>query len=131
MNKVIKVVAVIAALGALVACDPPKSGKGSGNKATEASYASDGATQFGDPNGKDTFANEGATGKLKWGVTYRARYIDTTDRTNCSWKLYTISAGGVVTIIKKGNYLNAKINVGEQVTKRVFLKSEECGNWKP
>lgn len=131
MNRVIKVTAAVACVAALAACDPPKSGKGSGDKAAEASYAGDGATQFGDPNGAKTYANEGASGKLKWGVTYKAVAIDSTDRTNCEWSLYTINSEGVTTFLKKGGYLTAKINFGEQKTKRVFLKSLECGLWKP
>lgn len=99
---------------------------GSGGPARSAAYAGDGVTQFG------TEA-EGVSGKLLWGKTYSAHYTDTTDRQNCRWSLYTISKQGnhEVVFLKRGNYFNAKINVGRQFTKAVYLKSLECGLWKP
>jgi hypothetical protein len=104
----------IPTMGAAQSCGGPN------GPARSASYAGDGITQFGAPNGK-----------LKWGVTYSAHYTDTTDRQNCKWSLYTINSNGETTFIKRGNYLNAKVNVGEQRTKKVYLKSIECGLWKP
>lgn len=104
----------IPTMGAAQSCGGPN------GPARSASYAGDGITQFGP-----------IPGKLKWSVTYSAHYVDTTDRQNCRWSLYAINKNGETTFIKKGNYLNAKINVGEQVTKKVYLKSMECGLWKP
>jgi hypothetical protein len=101
-------------MGATASCGGPN------GPARSASYAGDGVTEFGNPNGK-----------LKWGVTYSAHYVDTTDRQNCKWSLYAINRNGETTFIKRGNYLNAKVNVGEQRTKKVYLKSIECGLWKP
>lgn len=110
---------ILLVLGLLTGCGPSK------GPARSAAYAGDGVTQFGSP--------PEATGKLKWGVTYSAHYVDTTDRQNCRWSLYTINKQGdhEVQILKRGNYFNAKVNVGQQFTKDVFLKSLECGLWKP
>lgn len=93
-------------------------GSDGGKPAISASFAGDGITEFSD------------NGKLKWGVTYHARYIDTTDRQNCKWSLVAYNKQGETTVLKTGHYLNAKINVGKQVTKKVYLKSMECGLWK-
>jgi hypothetical protein len=101
-----------------------------GGPARSASYAGDGITQFGTVNGKN-YADEGASGKLKWGVTYKAVAIDSTDRQNCKWSLYTINAEGETVFVKKGGYMTAKINFGQQRSKKVYLKSLECGLWKP
>jgi len=133
MNKVIKGITIAIVVGSCTVTMGAAKGCGGSGKgpARSASYAGDGVTQFGDPNGAKTYANEGASGKLKWGVTYKAVAIDSTDRTNCEWRLYTINSEGVTTFLKKGGYLTAKINFGEQKTKRVFLKSLECGLWKP
>lgn len=97
-----------------------------GSPARSAAYAGDGVTKLGS-------ASDGATGKLKWGVTYRAVAQDTTDRQNCKWSLYTINKQGdhQVTVVKRGNYFNAKFRFGQQFTKDVYLKSLECGLWKP
>lgn len=83
------------------------------------SYAGDGITQFSD------------TGRLRWNTTYAARYVDTSDRTNCRWSLYTVNSDGVAKVIKRGNYLSAKIRVERPSRVKVYLKSDECGNWKP
>lgn len=105
---------------------PLSCGGGGGGPARNASYAGDGVTEFGP-------ASAGVSGKLQWGKTYSAHYVDTTDRQNCRWSLYSISKQGnhELVMMAKGNYFNAKINVGQQFTKRVYLKSLECGLWKP
>lgn len=115
---VLLIAAVVAVftMGAAKGCDasPPR-------PAHEAAYAGDGATQFK------------ATGKLKFGVVYRATAVDSTDRQNCEWSVYTISKeGGSVKTVGKGNYLKAKIRVPEDPQRTtVWLKSSECGDWKP
>lgn len=118
----ILVALVALVLGLLTGCGPSKSS----SPGQRTAYAGDGVTQFGD-------ASDGATGKLKWATTYYAVAVDTTDRQNCKWSLYTINKQGdhEVQILKRGNYFNAKINMGQQFTKRVYLKSLECGLWKP
>lgn len=108
-------------------CGAP--GTGGGGPARSASYAGDGATQFGVP-GKPGYANEGATGKLRWGRTYNAHQQHAADVQNCRWRLYTIDAEGGVEFRAQGTYANAKIKVGEQVTVKWFLKSLNCGLWQ-
>lgn len=109
---------------------------GSGGKATKASYAGDGVTMFvGLGNracaGQTSFCEQKGNGKLKFNQGYKAHYVDTTDRTNCKWKLYTINTAGEKKLIKSGGYLSANIKV-EQVTRvHVWLKSQDCGDWKP
>jgi hypothetical protein len=116
---------------ALVACKPSD-----GGKATKASYAGDGATMFVDSTGRacsgdySICARKG-NGKLKFGVGYKAHYVDTTDRTNCHWSLYTINAAGKATVIKSGGYFKANIKVERTSRVQVWLKSDECGDWKP
>jgi hypothetical protein len=97
---------------------------GTDSPSRSAAYAGDGNTQFG------TQA-EGVSGKLKWGVVYKAVYENTTDRQNCKWSLYTINSNGVANVVKRGNYFNAKIKVEKPNTVKVYLKSIECGLWKP
>lgn len=111
----------VAVAGIVISTFTPYAAQGcsGGKPAISAAYAGDGITEFGNANGK-----------LKWGVTYSAHYTDTTDRQNCKWSLYSINKNGETVFIKKGNYFNAKINVGKQVTKKVYLKSLECGFWK-
>ena len=82
-------------------------------------YAGDGVTQFTD------------SGRLRFGTTYAARYVDTTDRTNCRWSIYTLNADGDTRVVKSGNYLTAKIKVARPSRVKVFLRSSECGNWTP
>lgn len=82
-------------------------------------YAGDGVTQFTD------------SGRLQFGKAYKAHYVDTTDRVNCQWSLYTINSDGDTTVIKKGGYLTASIKVEKPTRVKVFLKSSECGDWKP
>ena len=82
-------------------------------------YAGDGVTQFTD------------SGRLRFGVTYAARYVDTTDRVNCHWSVYTLNSQGDTRVVKSGTYLTAKISVERPSRVKVFLKSSECGNWKP
>lgn len=84
-----------------------------------ARYAGDGVTQFTD------------TGVLQFGRGYKAVYVDTTDRQNCRWSLYTINAEGVTKVIKSGRYRTANIKVEKPTRVKVYLKSSECGNWKP
>lgn len=127
MNRLIVTVAgaaliCLSTMGAASSCE--------GSPARSATAAGDGITQFGNPNGPKNYANEGATGKLKWGVTYNAHKQNPTDVENCRWSLFAIDPEGVTHFIKKGNYANAKIKVGEQRTRRFFLKSLECGLWE-
>lgn len=82
-------------------------------------YAGDGVTQFTDG------------GVLQFGRGYKAVYVDTTDRQNCRWSLYTINAEGVTKVIKSGRYRTANIKVEKPARVKVYLKSSECGNWKP
>jgi uncharacterized protein YggE len=96
------------------ACESEKRGK-----ATKAAYAGDGVTQFTD------------TGKLKFGVVYSAHAVDTTDRQNCRWSIKTINSDGESKVIKSGDYLHAKIKVEKPSRVKVYLKSSECGDWKP
>lgn len=103
---------------------------GEGGPARSASHAGDGITQFGNPNGPNNYANQGATGKLLWGKTYNAHKQHPTNVENCRWSLYSIDPNGVTHFIKKGNYANAKIKVGEQVSRKFYLKSLECGLWE-
>lgn len=113
-------------MGATAACGP--SGRG-GGPARSASHAGDGATQFGVP-GKPGYANEGATGKLVWNKTYNAHKQHPADVENCRWSLFSIDAEGVTEFRAKGNYANAKVKVGEQVTVKWYLKSLNCGLWE-
>jgi hypothetical protein len=109
---------------------------GSGGKANEASYAGDGVTQFVDATGRacanDTsFCRNGGSGKLRFGKGYKAVAVDTTDRQNCVWSLYTFNQQGKTVVIKKGGYFSANIKVERPNRVKVYLKSEECGDWKP
>lgn len=118
-KKALATGAIVISITSPYAAQGCSGGNGKG-PARSAAYAGDGITKFTDD------------GKLKWGITYSAHYIDTTDRQNCKWSLYTISKkNGETVFLKKGNYFNAKINVGKQITKDVYLKSLECGLWKP
>lgn len=131
MHKSIAIATAAAMLVALSACEPTKKGK-----ATKASYAGDGATMFvGKGNaactGNYSICDREGNGKLKFGTGYKAHYVDTTDRTNCEWTLYTINAAGKATVIKKGGYLSANIKVAQTSRVQVWLKSNECGDWKP
>lgn len=103
---------------------------GQGGPSRSAAHAGDGITQFGDPAGPKNYANEGATGKLKWDKTYNAHKQHPTDVENCRWSLYSIDPMGRTTFIKKGNYATAKIKVGAQATRKFYLKSLECGLWE-
>lgn len=122
---------ILPIMGAAEDCE----GKG-GGKATKASYAGDGVTMFvGNDNracsGNTKFCAQEGNGKLRFNKTYKAVYVDTTDRINCRWSLYTINTNGETKVIKSGNYLKAKILVERPSRVKVFLKSSECGNWKP
>jgi hypothetical protein len=98
--------------------------------ATSASYAGDGNTQFG--NGGVDFVNQGSSGKLKFGVTYKAVAENSQQRTNCKWHIYSVDAHNkIVYESKSSDYLHAKINVEEPTRVRVWLKSVNCGLWKP
>lgn len=131
----LKYIGMIVAVSAMVmgAADDCDAKKG---KATEASYAGDGATMFvGKGNvactGNYSICDQTGNGQLKFGKGYKAHYVDTSDRTNCEWTLYTINTAGKTTIIKKGGYLKANIKVEQTTRVQVWLKSEECGDWKP
>jgi hypothetical protein len=102
---------------------------GGGGPARSATHAGDGITQFGDGSDRN-YANKGSTGKLKWGKTYNAHKVNPQDVQNCKWSLYKMDSLGRTTFIKKGGYATAKINVGEQVTQKVYLKSLDCGIWE-
>lgn len=120
----------IATMGAAKGCEP-----GDG-KATKASYAGDGVTMFVDATnracgGNTTFCKDGGSGKLRFSQAYKAVAVDTTDRQNCEWSLYTFNQQGKTKVIKKGNYFNARIIVERPDRVKVYLKSDECGNWKP
>jgi hypothetical protein len=97
---------------------------GGGGPARNAAYAGDGVTQFGT-------ASDGVSGKLKWNTTYRATAVHSTNRQNCKWSLFTINSEGVAKVVGKGDYLHAKIIVEKPNTVKVYLKSMECGLWKP
>lgn len=90
-----------------------------GGGSAPARYAGDGVTQFTD------------TGVLQFGKGYKAVYVDTTDRQNCRWSLYTINSEGATKVIKSGRYRTAYIKVEKPTRVKVYLKSSECGNWKP
>lgn len=124
-------VVTISVMGAAADC----SGSG-GGKATKASYAGDGVTMFVDSTGRAcsgdyTICAKGGNGKLRFGKGYKAHYVDTTDRQNCKWSLYTINVNGDPKVIKTGNYFKANIKVERTSRVQVFLKSSECGDWKP
>ena len=104
----------VAVMGAASDCESKQPKQPSAPK-----YAGDGVTQFTD------------SGRLRFGVTYAARYVDTTDRVNCRWSLYTLNSDGDTRVVKSGHYLNAKIKVERPSRVKVFLRSSECGNWKP
>lgn len=116
--------AAVTNMGSTAACG------GSGGPARSAAHAGDGITQFGDPKGPKNYANSGATGKLLWNRTYNAHKQNASDVQNCRWSLYSIDPEGVTHFIKRGNYSNAKIKVGTQVTRKFYLKSLECGLWE-
>lgn len=98
--------------------------------ARSASYAGDGNTQFG--NGGVDFVNAGSSGKLKFGVTYKAVASNSQQRTACEWHIYSInSKNKIVFEGKTSDYLHAKINVEEPTRVKVYLKSINCGLWKP
>jgi len=102
--------------------------------ATKASYAGDGVTMFVGNDGRacsgnTQFCAQEGNGKLKFGKTYKATPRDSVDKQNCQWSVYTINADGKVTVQKKGRY-PAKINVERPTRVHVFLKSEDCGEWK-
>lgn len=127
MKKIIATIGVVAFaaaanMGATKSCDNPSSDKTVG----------DGITQFGyDDGSKDVnYANKGATGKLRFGKTYNAHKVNPQDVQNCEWSLYMMDKLGRTTFIKSGHYGTAKINVGAQVTRKVYLKSLDCGNWE-
>jgi hypothetical protein len=131
-NIIIVALASIAMMGAGNDCDASKQ-KG---KANEAAYAGDGVTQFVDGAGRacanDTaFCANGGSGKLRFGKGYKAVAVDTTDRQNCKWRLYTFNQQGKTTVIKEGGYFTANIRVERPNRVKVYLKSEECGDWKP
>jgi hypothetical protein len=115
-----KSIAVAGMLFLIVGC---KTNGGNG-PARNSAYAGDGNTKFG------TVA-EGASGKLKWNTTYRATAVHSTNRQNCHWSLYTINSDGVAKVVGRGSYFNAKIIVEKPDTVKVYLKSMECGLWKP
>jgi hypothetical protein len=122
---------VVVTMGAAEDCSGPGNGK-----ATKAAYASDGVTMFvGADNracsGNTKFCGQEGNGKLRFNQGYKATYIDTTDRGNCRWSLYTINQEGETKVIKSGNYFTANIKVERPSRVKVFLKSSECGNWKP
>jgi hypothetical protein len=132
MHKLTRVLFTLAGGGAIcgMTMGAASSCGGSGGKpARSASRAGNGVTQFGVP-GKSGYANRGATGKLKWDKTYNAHKVNAADVENCRWSLYSIDSEGVTKFIKKGNYANAKIRVGEQVTRKFYLKSLDCGFWE-
>jgi hypothetical protein len=118
------VLVCIPTMGAAQSC-----GGGSGGPARSATHAGDGITQFGDGT-KRNFANQGSSGKLRWGKTYNAHKVNAQDVENCRWSLYRMDSLGRTVFIKRGNYANAKIKVGEQVTQRIYLKSLDCGLWE-
>lgn len=129
MNRkwmVIGVVAFAAAanMGSTAACG------GSGSGSSKA--AGDGITQFGYDDGSSSvnYANKGASGKLRFNTTYNAHKVNAQDVQNCEWSLYMMDSLGRTTFIKKGGYATAKINVGSQVTRKVYLKSLDCGVWE-
>lgn len=98
--------------------------------ATSASYAGDGNTQFG--NGGVDFVNEGSSGKLKFGVTYKAVASNSQQRSNCQWHIYSVNAKNKIVFEGKvGDYATAKIKVEQPTRVKVYLKSVNCGLWKP
>jgi len=129
MRRIVTTIAGVLAVCAVVMGNTASCG-GPGGPARSATAAGDGITQFGNPNGPKNYANSGATGKLKWGVTYNAHKQHPTDVQNCRWSLYSIDPEGVTHFVKRGTYANAKIRVGEQVTRKFYLKSLECGLWE-
>lgn len=113
----------LSTMGAAKGCDD------SDGPARSATHAGDGITQFGDGTDRN-YANKGSTGKLKWNRTYNAHKTNPQDVENCEWSLYRIDKLGRTVFIKKGGYGTAKVNVGEQVTQKVYLKSLDCGFWE-
>lgn len=113
-KKTLAIGAIVLSIIGIAGCKTPNGGK----PAISAAYAGDGITEFSD------------NGKLKWGKVYSAHYVDTTDRQTCKWSLVIYDKNGETATIKSGNYFNAKIKVGRQVTKGVYLKSMGCGFWK-
>lgn len=107
--------ATIALAGGTQSCQA----EGKPGKAQQAAYAGDGVTRFTD------------TGKLKWDTGYAAHAIDKTDRQNCRWAVYTVNADGEARVIKSGTYRNASIKAERPTRVKVYLKSSECGDWRP
>lgn len=101
---------------------------GSGGPARSASYAGDGNTQFG--NGGTDYANAGAPGKLLFGVGYKAVAQSGADRSNCEWKVYSVTRQGVTRVAGKGGYGTANIKVEKPDNAKVYLRSVGCGLWK-
>lgn len=132
MKKIVATIGVVAFaaaanLGAASSC-----GGSGGGPARSATKAGDGITQFGYDDGSKNvnYANKGATGKLRFGRTYNAHKVNPQDVQNCEWSLYMMDKLGRTTFIKSGHYGTAKINVGAQVTRKVYLKSLDCGIWE-
>lgn len=113
-----KIAAIISLVVLPLATQAQSCDDGNQGRAKKAAYAGDGITQFTD------------NGKLQFGKTYSAHYVDTTDRQNCRWSIKTVNSEGVAKVIKSGNYFNAKIKVEKPSRVKVYLKSSECGNWK-
>lgn len=128
MRKIVTAL-MLAALPLATSAAKGCSSSDGGGPARSAAYAGDGVTQFGEP-GKPGYANKGASGKLRWGKTYNAHKQNPGDVQNCRWSLYSIDAEGLTEFRAKGNYANAKINVGTQRTVQWFLKSLNCGLWQ-
>lgn len=131
MRRIIPAVGIILAAVLVMGCEPTD-----GGKAKKASYAGDGATMFTDSalracSGDTQFCAAKGSGKLRFGKGYKAQAVDKSDRKNCEWSLYTINQEGKTTVLKRGTYGNANIKVDRPTRVKVYLKSSECGDWKP
>lgn len=127
-KKAIAVAGIVVVI--LTGCDPATGGK----RAKSASFAGDGITQVGNHCAdykKCSYANKGASGKIKWNTTYNAHKVNPTDVQNCEWSVFSVNSEGVTKFLKKGHYGNAKIRFEEASTVKVYLKSIECGIWEP
>lgn len=132
MKRIIVTIAGVAAVSVMVMGNTASCGGSGGGPARSASYAGDGITQFGYDDGSKNvnYANKGATGKLRFNKTYNAHKQNPGDVENCRWSLYSIDSLGRTEFKSKGTYANAKIKVGDQVTRKWYLKSLDCGLWQ-
>lgn len=104
-----------------------------GGKANKASYARDGVTMFGDDTnracgGNTKWCAQQSNGKLKFGKTYRPHPPEGKLKM-CDWSLYVVRADGKTEQKGSGGW-PAKLYVARPDTVHVFLRSQDCGEWR-